>query len=228
MRVHRNNLLFRVGFMFTLAEDEPEKVDRCTLVGRFGLLLVPWILLNLMSWIFLGIIFGIIAQFVWRIIIFLFVGKKLVYSGHVGQDYLWEWVVGRHALCKTCVFGYEHEDAQIFDFMDNFDEFPRSPILLLIACLFGIAITVLVCIMIVVKGPELFWVVTDGAASAGRFAYNTVGWWGSALGGIAAAVMAFLLVRTAYRKFTATESGKVLVSHFKQWKSAHCTIYEVV
>jgi len=225
-KLDRSSLLFRVAYMFTVQVRKPAAVDRCTLVVRFLLHLIPWVVLSLMAWVVLGVIFGILGQPLWRLWLFICEGRKLVYvsQGGIAAD----WLPCRQTLSKLTVCTYDRDDIDWMDWAQGPDF--RSPFLMVIGCLVMVAICLgllsLIFYYAPVYGAPWVWgvAITPGAS----YAYDLFGAWSGPLAWLVGILAALWGIRYASKRFAASQSGSVLVSYFKEWKVQHCPIYQVV
>lgn len=234
MQIHRSSWLFQIAYVFTSLDDEPERVDRCTLVWRLILCFVPWLALVISYWFAFGLILGIgghLFMWSWR---FLAEARYPVLKDKIGEDEKL-WLPGRKMLFKLCILGYGKKDIPWLDWMvramspqlrvpspDEYDGRLRSPIMFLIGC--GVIVGMLALLFYLIPFYIAPWAWHAGIMPAIRAVYNTVGWWGWTL----AAITILLLARYGWNKFAATNGGKIIISHFKEWKADHCPIYEVV
>lgn len=237
MQVHRSSWIFRIAFMFTPWDEEPERVDRCTLVGRFLLHLVPWLILSILCWLFFGLflgVFGHIFRWPW---LFLIQARYPVYEG--GDCMVFLWLPGNGPLEKLCILNWGKKDIRWLDWMVwlmNFDrrekdgwpvEFKtRSPLFFLFFCCFILLVLGVVFYFAPFVAAPLLWHELGGAAVS--YVRETAGWWAWTIGVSAAAGALSIILWRAWHLFAASQSGAILISHLKEWKQAHCPIYEVV
>jgi len=219
MTLSKTSWIVKIAYM-TDIRSIPDKVDRCTLWERFCGWFVPWLFVNVFLWILVGLLFGILAHLVWRPILFIFNGTKLVYNPYDtgGQEF----VIGRNVLAKLFILRYERVDIWWMNW-GQIDEYVRSPIVVVIATatFFGFLYLMFMGI------PEVFLWVVGIVASSARFVTNTAGFWGVPTLGLIALVALILSMRKSYRLFAATPSGNVIVSHLREWKERHCSIIEL-
>jgi hypothetical protein len=220
-KISKDTWAVKIAYAFTSEEDMPTTFDKCTLWQRFGVMLVPWVLFNIFVWLIAFVVLGIIAQVIWRIILFVFVGQKLVYNTYdTGQS---SSVVGFSIIKRVVVLRYERENIWWMNW-SQFERDFRCPILMII---FGLGALGL-AILFVTSTPAMFHAVVGAATAAGSAAYSTIGWWGSALVALIALGILSYLSRKGYRAFAATPSGTLFVSYIAEWKEQHCTRYELV
>lgn len=224
--VRRNGLLFQIAFLWTNADSLPDRVDRCTLVSKFAINLIPWIVICLGLWLVFGIILGVIGQPLWRLIIFIFAGKKLVYHESSFADP--SWIPGERYLAFISIAGdYRHENIRWLDWaaIDDFANF-RSPILFIfLVCAAILGILFVGWIVLFGLVPAIYESILMPSVS---YLYKTSGWWGSALAILLGIAALWYIMPRLWSSFASTEIGRVLISHFKEWKQNHCPVYEVV
>lgn len=226
-KLKRDSFIYQVAYMFTPSYKKPEVVDRCTLVTRFLVRLIPWAILSALVWVVLGIICGVIGQLLCRLWLFVCEGRKLVYYAQGGINL--GWLPARNALSTLTVFTYEREDIDWLDWAD-LNGGPRSPILVVITALFAlvIALAILYCLFYFVPVYLVPWVWGTAFVPAAHLAYDSLSWWGKPLVGLLLIVAAFFAVRHGYRRLGSSQTGSVLINHFKEWKAQHCPVYRVV
>ncbi len=233
MQVRKHGWLFKIGHMFVPYAQLPERVNRCTLVWRFGIYLIPWILCSLVAWIAFGLVLGIgghMVRWPWH---FLAEARYLSFKGGNPP----RWIPAQRALERLCILSYEKEDIQWLEWMVRlmnndqprprvYDGRMRSPFMFVIGGIVILAIVAAALYGFFYALPvyALPWAWRHGIVPAYTATANTVGWWGWTI----AALLCLLIARRVWQSVAKTETGAVLISHFKEWKREHCPIYEVV
>lgn len=219
MEIRRQSWIFRVAYMGTPGYLEPDKVDRCTIIWRFIPRVVAWPFLSFGLWLVFGLL-SLIGHFFYWPISFFFMGQYPVYEDD-RFSMEWDWLPKRDAFFKLNIFKYGLEDIAWLSWLSDGKQ-RWSPALALWVLVCAIVIAIVVFYFIPFHFIPWLWPRTGSVAI--HYAADTFGlWiWPILLG------LLYLAIRIGWKKFAATDSGKVIVSHFKEWKADHCPIYKVV
>jgi hypothetical protein len=222
-KLDKTSWIVRIAYMFS--QEAPDKVDRCTLWQRFCLLLLPWIVINLVVWFVFGLIMGVLAQAIWRFIILIFAGKKLVWTRGLKSEPSQCPIVLSKVLARISVFSYDHENIWWLNWCEGWlPDRIRSPIVVVASWAFS----AFLLYTFVTYIPEMLSFIAMKFTSAGTYVVTLGGWGLVALVTIIAFALAIVAGRKGYKAFAATPSGAVVVSHLKEWKQQHCTVIELV
>lgn len=212
--------IFRIGHFFISKKDRPLHIDDCTLVMRFVFAFVPWLAINLIFWVLVGLVFGILGHLVGRTWWFLASGQKLVYDASEGGI---EDIIGGGILDRLLVFNYRRKPVRWLQWIPE-ENGVRSPFVFF----FSISLAIALAAYLIYKLPVLIWGISFAGKWTANLVYTTFGVWGPVVALAVAVPVLFLVISIGHRRFVSSSSGKVLTAYFREWKQQHCRVYRVV